>query len=134
MHRSVDQPSFADVYVSGNLCQNESLERIDRTVDWEGFRRLLQGVHGATEGRPSYPPLMMVKVLLLEQWYVLSDPQMEEALRDRISFRRFVGLDLQDHTPDHFTLSRMESVTIPLVIGTTLTVVGVALVVLGAAD
>ena len=34
---------------------------------------------------------MMVKVLLLEQWYVLSDPQMEEALRDRISFRRFVG-------------------------------------------
>ena len=33
----------------------------------------------------------MVKVLLLEQWYVLSDPQMEEALRDRISFRRFVG-------------------------------------------
>ena len=42
---------------------------------------------------------MMVKVLLLEQWYVLSDPQMEEALRDRISFRRFVGLDLQDHTP-----------------------------------
>ena len=77
---------------------------------------------------------MMVKVLLLEQWYVLSDPQMEEALRDRISFRRFVGLDLQDHTPDHFTLSRMESVTIPLVIGTTLTVVGVALVVLGAAD
>ena len=42
---------------------------------------------------------MMVKVLLLEQWYVLSDPQMEGALRDRISFRRFVGLDLQDHTP-----------------------------------
>ncbi len=77
---------------------------------------------------------MMVKVLLLEQWYVLSDPQMEEALRDRISFRRFVGLDLQDDTPDHFTLSLMESVTIPLVIGTTLTVVGAALVVLGAAD
>ena len=42
---------------------------------------------------------MMVKVFLLEQWYVLSDPQMEEALRDRISFRRFVGLDLQDHSP-----------------------------------
>ena len=99
MHRKMDQPSFADVYVSGNLGQNESLERIDRTVDWEGFRRLVQGVHGATEGRPSYPPLMMVKVLLLEQWYVLSDPQMEEALRDRISFRRLVGLDLQDHTP-----------------------------------
>ena len=65
------------LYVSGNLGQNESLERIDRTVDWQGFCRLVQGVHGATEGRPSYPPLMMVKVLLLEQWYVLSDPQMD---------------------------------------------------------
>ena len=52
---------------------------------------------------------MMVKVFLLEQWYVLSDPQMEEALRDRISFRRFVGLDLQDHTPDHFTISRFRT-------------------------
>ena len=47
--------------------------------------------------------------LLLEQWYVLSDPQMEEALRDRISFRRFVGLDLQDHTPDHSTISRFRT-------------------------
>ena len=52
---------------------------------------------------------MMVKVLLLEQWYVLSDPQMEEALRDRISFRRFVGLDLQDHTPGHSTISRFRT-------------------------
>ena len=99
MHRKMDQPSFADVYVSGNLGQNESLERIDRTVDWEGFRRLLQGVHGAAEAGPAILPVMMVKVLLLEQWYVLSDPQMDEALRDCISFRRFVGLDLQDHTP-----------------------------------
>ena len=49
----------------------------------------------APEGRHSYPPLLMVKVLLLEQWYDLSDPQMldpqmsdprvEEALGDRIS-------------------------------------------------
>ena len=56
MHRSVDQPSFADVYVSGNLGQNESLERIDRTVDWEGFRRLVQGVHGATKAGPAILP------------------------------------------------------------------------------
>ena len=33
----------------------------------------------------------MVKVLLLEQWYNLSDPQMEEALGDRLSFRRLWG-------------------------------------------
>ena len=63
----------------------------------------------ADEGRPSYPPLMMVKVLLLGQWYNLSDPQMEEALGDRISFRRFVGLGLQDDTPDYSTISRFRT-------------------------
>ena len=59
----------------------------------------MEGVYSAEEGRPSYPPLMTV--LLLEQWHNPSDPQMEEALGDRISFRRFVGLGLQDDTPDY---------------------------------
>ena len=67
-------------------------------------------MYSASEGRPSYPPLTMVKVLLLEQWYNLSDPQMEEALGDRISFRRFVGLGLQDDTPDHSTISRFRGI------------------------
>ena len=48
----------------------------------------------------------MVKMLLLEQWYTLSTPQMEEALDDRLSFRRFVGLGLQGTTPGHSTISR----------------------------
>ena len=52
---------------------------------------------------------MMVKVLLLQQWYNLSDPEMEETLKDRISFRRFVGLGLEDDTPDHSTISRFRS-------------------------
>lgn len=52
---------------------------------------------------------MMVKVLLLQQWYNLSDHHMEKALNDRISFRRFVGLGLQDATSDHSTISRFRS-------------------------
>ena len=47
---------------------------------------------------------------MLEQWYNLSDPQMEEALGDRISFRCFVGLGLQDDTPDHSTISRFRGI------------------------
>ena len=80
----------------------------------------LARVHSALEGRPSYPPLMMVKVLLLEQWYNLSDPQMEEALQDRISFRRFVGLGLQDDTPDYSTISRFRATLEELGISETL--------------
>ena len=51
----------------------------------------------------------MVKILLLQQWYTLSDTLMEEALDDRIPFRRFVGLGLEDDTPDYSTISRFRT-------------------------
>ena len=109
MHRQMGQPSFAEAWLSEKLGQNERLERIGKVVDWGRIGELVAQVHSAAEGRPSYPPLMMVKVLLLQQWHNLSDPGMEEMLKDRISFRRFVGLGLEDDTPDHSTISRFRS-------------------------
>ena len=109
MHRDMGQPSLAEVLVSETLGQNQRLERIAAAVDWDRLGQVVAGVHAAPRGRPSYPPLLMVKVLLLEQWYTLSDPQMEEALGDRLSFRRFVGLGLEDGTPDHSTISRFRA-------------------------
>ncbi len=46
---------------------------------------------------------------MLEQWYNLSDPQMEEALNDRMAFRRFVGLGFQKDAPDYSTISRFRT-------------------------
>jgi len=48
----------------------------------------------------------MVKCLLMQRWFGLSDPMLEEMLRDRLSFRRFVGLSLEDKTPDETTFVR----------------------------
>jgi IS5 family transposase len=48
----------------------------------------------------------MLKALMLQQWYDLSDPGLEDALMDRLSFRRFVGLALDEAAPDHSTISR----------------------------
>ena len=110
MHRDMGQPSLAEVFVGESLGQNARLERIAQAIDWARLGQVVAGIHAAREGRPSYPPLLMVKVLLLEQWYSLSDPQMEEALGDRLSFRRFVGLGLEDGTPDHSTISRFRAV------------------------
>ena len=109
MHRQMGNPSLAESLLPQTLGRNERLERIGEEIDWDRFALLVDEVYSADEGRPSYPPLMMVKVLLLEQWYNLSDPQMEEALGDRISFRRFVGLGLQDDTPDYSTISRFRA-------------------------
>src|SRR4051794_1270610 len=63
---------------------------------------LRSGVMGA----PSYPLAVMFKALLLGQWYGLSDPALEEALGDRLSFRRFCGVPLDQKTPDHSTIWR----------------------------
>ena len=57
-------------------------------------------------GRPHWPLVLMVKCLLLQKWFGLSDPGLEEMLRDRLSFRRFVGLSLDDDTPDETTFVR----------------------------
>ena len=110
MHRELGRPSLVESFLPDGLGSNHQLERINDVVDWGRFSKLVEGVYSASEGRPSYPPLTMVKVLLLEQWYNLSDPQMEETLGDRISFRHFVGLGLQDDTPDHSTISRFRGI------------------------
>jgi IS5 family transposase len=107
MHREVGQGSFAEALVRGG--GNRRLDRISALVDWVRVGALLEGIYGSSRGRPSYPPLVLLKVLLLEGWYGLGDPAMEEALGDRLSFRRFVGLGLEEAVPDHSTISRFRS-------------------------
>lgn len=106
MQKRMGQMSFADELVSG--AKNFLLEA-DAFVDWKPMEKALSGIYGSTTGRPSYPLLLLFKTLLLQQWYRLSDPGLEAALSDRISFRRFVGLSLSDPVPDHSTISRFRS-------------------------
>ncbi len=106
MHQRTGLPSLVDALIPEGLGGNETLERIDALLDWGRLGAVLETVHAAPEGRPSYPPLTMLKIAIRQQWYTASDPAMEEALRDRISFRSFVGLGWTGGTPDHSTISR----------------------------
>jgi transposase, IS5 family len=108
VQRELGQLSLADGLVEG-AGANRQLAKIAALVDWASFARLLGDIYAAPVGRPSYGPLVLMKCLLLQQWYRLSDPGLEEALSDRLSFRRFVGLALADPVPDHSTLSRFRS-------------------------
>jgi len=103
------QRSFAEQSVVGGGGRNARLERLAGLVEWRALERELAGVYAASEGRPAYRPLLLFKALLLQQWYQLSDPGLEEALYDRLSFRRFVGLGLEQAVPDHSTLSRFRA-------------------------
>lgn len=82
------------------------LRDIDGAFNWEGFGVLLAQIHGGEKGAPGYPPVTMFKIVLLQQWRNLSDPAAEEAVRDRLSFRRFCGLPLDRETPDHSSIWR----------------------------
>ena len=62
------------------VTQQDVLAEINQLLDWSTFERLLLVIPTAAKGEPSYPALMMFKVLLLQRWYGLSDPAMEAAL------------------------------------------------------
>jgi IS5 family transposase len=104
-----DQYTLVEAFVGRKLGSNDTLERIGKLVKWYRFEKLLGRLHDASTGRPAYAPLVMFKALLLAQWYGLSDAGLEEALNDRFSFRRFVGLGLDGATPDHTTLCRFRN-------------------------
>ena len=92
MHRETGGERFAEALVPERLGRNAQLERIAALVDWAPLAEIVSVIYAAPRGRPAYPPLLMVKAMLLAQWYELSDEQLEQALWDRVSFRRFVGL------------------------------------------
>ena len=85
---------------------NDFLERLDRTLDWQPIEKALQAMYPATTGRPPCAPLTLFKMSLLQHCDGLSDPQCEELVMDRFSWRRFVRLGLQDTVPDETTLVR----------------------------
>jgi hypothetical protein len=79
-------------WLSGYVKCGGYLDRVEEAFDWSAFEVLLAPIHASARGAPGYPPLTMFKILLLQQWHTLSDPAAEEAVRDRLSFRRFCGL------------------------------------------
>jgi IS5 family transposase len=104
--RRIGQMSFAERLVVEAAGGNAVLEKIAGFVDWKPVAELLAGLRGGVMGAPGYPALMMFKVVLLQRWYGLSDPAMEEALKDRLSFRHFVGMALTESVPDHSSIWR----------------------------
>lgn len=105
----LEQQSFADAFLGPGIGRNRRLERIASLIDWSGVEALAREARPGETGRPPYAPLAMVKALLLQQWYGLSDPGLEEALSDRLSFRRFCGLGLDATTPDETTICRFRA-------------------------
>lgn len=104
VERNVGQMSLADGLVKA--ARSSILDEVEAVVDWAPLRSLLGKRGGSGAGNSSYPSEVLLRCLLAGIWHNLSDPALEAAIADRLSFRRFVGLSLHDQTPDHTTLWR----------------------------
>ena len=102
------QPTLLDGMLAGlgGPRSNAFFEKAERFIPWQGLADSLEGIYAAHPrgGRPYWPLVTMLKCLMLQKWYGLSDEGTEEQLCERISFRRFAGLSFHDRTPDATTI------------------------------
>src|SRR5271168_795137 len=106
----MSHPGFFDVdeRLAALSAAGDPLERLTGVVGFELFRPVLEGALRRSDrsrgGRPPYDGVMMFKVLVLQALYSLSDDAVEFQIRDRLSFMRFLELDLGDRVPDAKTI------------------------------
>lgn len=105
-----EQSSFADHSMAAGSVPNEHLLlRMKAAVDWAAVEKSLADYYDAYEGRPSWPPAVLVRMLILEQYGDLSDREVSEQTGYNLLYRAFVGLGLEERIPDDTTLVRFRS-------------------------
>lgn len=87
----------------------DPLKALNQVVDWSIFApTLVEATLVKTPkgpgGRPPYSPILLFKILILQRLYNLSDDQAEYQINDRLSFMRFLELDMSDKVPDAKTI------------------------------
>jgi transposase, IS5 family len=81
--------------------KGEALATLDSLIPWENLRKLLGPItFESGRGRPPLDALMMIKCLLLQSLYNISDEACEYQINDRLSFKRFLGLAMDEKAPD----------------------------------
>ena len=83
----------------------DPLSQVNSLLDWERFRSITEDLYdNKTEkgGHPNIDSVLMIKILVLQQWYGLSDQAMERGMADRLSFMKFLGFP--ETIPDSTTI------------------------------
>jgi IS5 family transposase len=108
MERKNNQLSFLDQLTNdlGGKRTAEFFRKCDKYIPWNDLAEPLKDMYvNNTDkgGASNWPIVMMIKCMMLQRWFNLSDPMLEEMLLDRLSFRRFIGLRMEDKSPDETT-------------------------------
>lgn len=88
--------------------QGDPLERLSAVIDWELFRPIIERMDAkprkSLAGRKPTDRVLMFKVLILQRLHNLADERLEFQIKDRLSFMRFLGLELAGNVPDARTV------------------------------
>ena len=98
------QPTFFDLAMQQRGGANRVLETIAREVDFSAAEQRV----AATDGEGGRMGVLL-RVMILQHLYGLSDPQAEEQLRDRFSFQKFAQLGAHEAVPDETTICRFRA-------------------------
>ncbi len=104
-----NKPSFSDLAYKNKkkvTRKQRFLEKMDEVLPWEPLLEpILSKYPKSHKGRRPVPARVMLRIYLMQQWYGLSDPAMEESLYDIESMRRFAGVSMQK-VPDETTICK----------------------------
>lgn len=86
----------------------DPLVRLKNEIDWEIFRpdldRIYEKDRKSAAGRKPIDVILMFKIMILQRYYNVADDKTEYLIRDRLSFQRFLGLNMEDGAPDAKTI------------------------------
>lgn len=104
----MSQMSFGDAEYAGKrkrTRREEFLAEMEQVIPWSSLLKLIEPFYPiAGRGRHPYPLETMLRIHLLQNWYALSDPAMEEALYETTPLRVFAKLSLNAAIPDETTI------------------------------
>jgi IS5 family transposase len=104
----MSQMSFSDAEYAGKrkrTRREQFLAEMEQVVPWKSLLGLIEPYYPvAGRGRQPYPLETMLRVHLLQNWYSLSDPGMEEELYENTPMRSFARLSLNGPIPDETTI------------------------------
>jgi len=108
------QPSLADTVcdLRTRKIKKDFFIQINKLINWEEVEKTISTDYSKGEsvvGKPAYSGLLLFKMCLLQSWYGLSDYEIEDQLNDRLSFSYFCGMNIDEVSPDHSTLSRFRT-------------------------
>lgn len=103
----MSQLSFASIHQKRKTVSTDTfLKEMDRVIPWEKVLNAIRlYYYDGKKGRKPMKLELMLRIYFLQQWFNLGDPSVEDAIYDRISFQKFLKIDVMlDLIPDETTI------------------------------